>query len=162
MSLHSWHIILILSQFLLLNEACSVKNQQIPISLAPPWSWLYDCWIYYYLYVISAYHHQRCEFKSRSWRGVLDTTSCDKVCQCLSVGRWFSLGTLVSSTNNTDRHWNIVESGVKHHNPNPKNQNQNLKFNLSSFIFFFIIEENFSMDMFHCIHIELFLLIYYL
>ena len=39
---------------------------------------------------ISAYH--------RSWRGVLDTTLCDKVCQ------WFSPITLVSSTNKTDRH----------------------------------------------------------
>jgi hypothetical protein len=29
---------------------------------------------------IRAYHHQRCEFESRSWRGVLDTTLCDKVC----------------------------------------------------------------------------------
>ena len=28
-------------------------------------------------YVISAYHHQYCEFESRSWRGVLDTTLCD-------------------------------------------------------------------------------------
>ena len=30
---------------------------------------------------------------------------------------------LVSFTNKTDRHdinWNIVESGIKHHNPNPK------------------------------------------
>ena len=39
---------------------------------------------------ISAYH--------RSWRGVLDKTLCDKVCQ------WFSPITLVSSTNKTDRH----------------------------------------------------------
>jgi len=31
-------------------------------------------------YAISAYHHQRCEFESRSWRGLLDTTLCDKVC----------------------------------------------------------------------------------
>ena len=30
---------------------------------------------------IGAIHHQRCEFKSHSWRGVLDTTLCDKVCQ---------------------------------------------------------------------------------
>ena len=29
---------------------------------------------------ISAYHHYRCDFQSRSWRGVLDTTLCDKVC----------------------------------------------------------------------------------
>ena len=27
---------------------------------------------------ISAYHHQRCEFDSRSWRDVFDTTLCDK------------------------------------------------------------------------------------
>jgi len=31
-------------------------------------------------YAISADHHQRCEFKSRSWRDVLDTILCDKVC----------------------------------------------------------------------------------
>jgi hypothetical protein len=30
---------------------------------------------------ISAYHHLSCEFESRSLRGVLDTTLCDKVCQ---------------------------------------------------------------------------------
>jgi hypothetical protein len=32
-------------------------------------------------YTISAYHRKSCEFESRSWRGVLDTTECDKVCQ---------------------------------------------------------------------------------
>ena len=37
-------------------------------------------------------------------RGVLDTTLCDKVCQWLGPGRWFSLGSGVSSTNKTDRH----------------------------------------------------------
>ena len=35
---------------------------------------------------------------------VLDTTLCDKVCQWLATGRWFSLCTPVSSTNKTDRH----------------------------------------------------------
>ena len=48
------------------------------------------------------------ELESRLWRGALDTTY---VCQLLAAGRWFSPGTLVFST--------IVESGVKHHNPNP-------------------------------------------
>jgi hypothetical protein len=36
---------------------------------------------------------------------------------------WFPPGTLVSSTNKTDHHGiteNIVERGVKQHNPNPK------------------------------------------
>jgi len=43
------------------------------------------------------------EFKPRSWRGVLDTTLCDKVRQLLATGQWFSLGTPVSSTNKTHR-----------------------------------------------------------
>jgi len=30
---------------------------------------------------IRAYYHVSCEFDPRSWRGVLDTTLCDKVCQ---------------------------------------------------------------------------------
>jgi hypothetical protein len=47
---------------------------------------------------IGAYHHYSCDIKPSSWRGVLDTTFCDKVCQ------WFSTGTLVSSTNKIDRH----------------------------------------------------------
>jgi len=49
-----------------------------------------------------------------------DTALCDNVCQWLAAGRWFSPGTPVSSNNKTDRHdinWNIVESGVKQHNP---------------------------------------------
>jgi hypothetical protein len=45
-------------------------------------------------------------------RGVLDTTLCDTVCQWLSAGRWFSLGTPVSSTNKTDRH-NITQIVLK-------------------------------------------------
>ena len=53
-------------------------------------------------------------------RGVLDATLCDKIWQLLAAGRWFSP---VSSNNKTDRHdiinWSILESGIKHHNPNP-------------------------------------------
>ena len=30
---------------------------------------------------ISAYHHYSCDFEPRSWRGVLDATLCDQVCQ---------------------------------------------------------------------------------
>jgi len=36
--------------------------------------------------------------------GVLDTTLCDKDCQWLVAGWWFSPGVPVSSTNKTDRH----------------------------------------------------------
>jgi hypothetical protein len=35
---------------------------------------------------------------------VLDTTLCDKDCQWLAAGWWFSPGTPVSSTNRTDHH----------------------------------------------------------
>jgi hypothetical protein len=53
----------------------------------------------------------------RSWRGILDTTLCDKVCQWLAAGRWFSPGTQVSSTNKTDRHeiTEILLKSAKHH-----------------------------------------------
>jgi hypothetical protein len=50
-------------------------------------------------YTISAYHYLCCEFESRSRWGVLDIALCDKVCQWLVAGRWFSSGTPVSSTN---------------------------------------------------------------
>jgi hypothetical protein len=55
-------------------------------------------------YAINAYHHSSCEFKSRPWRGVLDTTLCDKLCLWLAAGCCYSPGTLVSSTNKTDSH----------------------------------------------------------
>ena len=49
-------------------------------------------------YAISAYHHLSCEFESRSWRDVLNKTLCNKVCQWLAAGQWFSLGTSVNIT----------------------------------------------------------------
>ena len=36
---------------------------------------------------------------------MLDITLCDKVCQWLATGRWFSPGASVSSTNKTERHY---------------------------------------------------------
>ena len=59
-------------------------------------------------YAISAYHHKRCEFESRSWRCVLATTLCDKVWQWLAAGPWIHRVLFVSSTNKTDRH-DIIE-----------------------------------------------------
>ena len=55
-------------------------------------------------YAISVYHQQKCEFESHSWRGVLDTILCEKVCQWLVGCWWFSLCTRISSTNKSDRH----------------------------------------------------------
>jgi hypothetical protein len=57
---------------------------------------------------ISDYHHLNHEYEFRSWRGVLDTTLCNEICQWLATLRCFSP---VSSTTKTDRHYNIVESG---------------------------------------------------
>jgi hypothetical protein len=54
-------------------------------------------------YVISTYHHQSSEFEPHSWRGVLNTTLCNKVFQWRATGRWFSPGPPVSPTNKTDR-----------------------------------------------------------
>jgi len=45
-------------------------------------------------------------------RGVLDTTLCDKVCQWIAAGQWFSLVTPVSSTNKTD-HQDLTEILLK-------------------------------------------------
>ena len=63
-------------------------------------------------YAIGAYHHLCCEFRVPLMPGVLDTTLCDKVCEWLATGCWFSPGTPVCATNKTDRH-NIAEILLK-------------------------------------------------
>ena len=69
-------------------------------------------------HTISTYHHWCCEFESWSGQGVQHyvikfvtisirarcTTLCDKVCQWLAKGQWFSPGPPVSSTNKTYHH----------------------------------------------------------
>jgi hypothetical protein len=74
-------------------------------------SWSYDSWICNYLC-------NQCLSPLKLWvrnplrGGVLNTTLCDKDCQWLAAGRWFSLGTPVSSTNKTD-HNDITEILLK-------------------------------------------------
>ena len=86
---------------ILLKVALNPSNKQT-INYNP-WSWSYGSWIYNYLC-------NQCLSPLTLWvrillrRGVLDTTLCDKVCQWLTSGRWFSLGTPVSSTDKTDHH----------------------------------------------------------
>ena len=66
-------------------------------------SWSYGSRIYNYLC-------NQCLSSLKLWVrtplrwNVLDTTLCDKVCQFLVAGRWFSTGTPVSSTSKTDHH----------------------------------------------------------
>ena len=81
--------------------------------MEPSWSWSYGSWIYNYLSNLYL-SPLTLWVESRSLRGVLDITLCGKVC------RWFSPGTMVSSTdlNWPPRYnWNIIESCVKHHYP---------------------------------------------
>ena len=85
------------------------------------WSWLHGSWIYNYM-SNEWLSPLKLWVESVSWRGVLDTALCDQVFQWLATGRWYSLGTIIPSANKTDsqdKNRNIVESGVKHHNPNP-------------------------------------------
>jgi len=65
------------------------------------WPWSYGSWIYNYLC-------NQCLSPLMLWVRITIrarcTTLCDKVCQWLVTGRWFSLGPPVSSTNKTDCH----------------------------------------------------------
>ena len=64
------------------------------------WSWVYGRRIYNYL-CNQSISPLMFWVRTLSWRGVLDTTLCDKICHWLVTGRWFSP---VSSTNKTDHH----------------------------------------------------------
>jgi len=67
----------------------------------PSWSWSYGSCIYNYLC-------NQCLSSPMLWVrisiGARCITLCDKVCQWLATGRWFSSGPPVSSTNKVDRH----------------------------------------------------------
>ena len=84
-----------------------------------PWAWSYGRWIYYYLC-------NQCLSPLTLWVRIAIkarcTTLCDKVCQWLATGRWFSPCLPVSSTNKTDRHdrteilWKVALSTMKQTN----------------------------------------------
>ena len=73
------------------------------------WPWSYGNWIYNYLC-------NQCLLLLMFWVQIpiraRCKTLCDKVCQWLATGQWFSPGTPVSSTNKTDRH-NIAQILLK-------------------------------------------------
>ena len=89
-----------------------------------------------HVYMIEMWNYlcNQCQSLIKLWvwillrRGALDTL-CDKICQWLVTGRWFSL---VLSTNKTDHH-DITEIlfkvAVKHHNTKPWNVSFHLKEN---------------------------------
>jgi hypothetical protein len=69
--------------------------------VGPLWSWSHGSWIYNYLC-------NQCLSPLMLWVQISIrascTTLCDKVCQWLATGRWFSPGPPVSSTNKADCH----------------------------------------------------------
>jgi hypothetical protein len=76
------------------------------------WPWSYGSWIYNYLC-------NQCLSPLMLWvwisMRVRCTTLCDKVCQWLATGQWFSLGPSISSTDKTDRH-DIAINAIKQTN----------------------------------------------
>jgi hypothetical protein len=84
------------------TEACFIPLTYIYMTAEGP-SWSHGSWIYNYLcnqFLSPLTLWVRIPLR----RGVFGTSLCNKVCQWLTAGRWFSLGTPVSSTNKTNRH----------------------------------------------------------
>ena len=78
----------------------------------PSWPWSYGSWINNYLCnqcLSPLMFRVRISIRARC------TTLCDKVCQCLATGRWFSLGPPISSTNITEM---LLKGGVKYPHTN--------------------------------------------
>jgi hypothetical protein len=93
------------------------------------------------IYAISAYHHWSCECESHSWWGVLDTILCDKVCQWHTAGLWFSLGTMVSSTNKTDCHdisEILLKVALKHHNMHFISRNKHCWYMYMTVVYYYV------------------------
>ena len=72
------------------------------------WLWFYGSWIYKYNVPVQSMSitTKHCEFESSWWRGVLDTTLGDTVCQRLLPDWWFSQTwshNVVSSTSHHER-----------------------------------------------------------
>jgi hypothetical protein len=83
-------------------EICKVQQ-------GPSWLWSYGCWIYNYLcnqYLSPLKLWVRISIRASC------TLLCDKVCQWLVTGRWYSPGPPVSSTNKIDHH-DITEISLK-------------------------------------------------
>ena len=81
----------------------NVIDRQSRVRLKPGLSWpcSYGSWIYNYIF-------NQCLLPLVLWVRIsiraMCTTLCDKVCQWLATGRWFSPDSPVSSTNKTDNH----------------------------------------------------------
>ena len=87
------------------------------------WSWLYGSWIYYYMC-------NQCLSSLTLWVRIPIMARCIAIKLSVTCDRWFSPGTPVWPPR---YNWNIVESGVKHHNHHLK-LNSKLRNHLSGMI----------------------------
>ena len=93
------------------NTQCSLQtlvhfrsmllSHQYKLKQGPSWS--YGSWVYNYL-CNQCLSPLTLRVRIRLRRGFLNTTLCDKVCQSLAAGQWFSPGTPDASTYKTDHH----------------------------------------------------------
>jgi hypothetical protein len=84
-----------------LKVALNTKNKSNHLYEGPSWSWSHGSWLYSYLCnqcLSSLMFWVQISIKARC------TILCYKVFQWHATGRWISPGSLVSSTNKTDRH----------------------------------------------------------
>ena len=82
-----------------------VQVQSSSSSSKLSWSLSYGSWINNYMYLCNQnLSPLTLRVLNPFRRGVHNTTLCDKVCQWLATGWWFSQSTSVSSTNKTDCH----------------------------------------------------------
>ena len=94
---------MVLARFLYISFAmqASQKWRNFILNKGPLWLWSYGSWIYNYLC-------NQCLSPLMLWVRisirVRCTTLCDKVCQWLATGHWFSPGPPVFSNNKTDHH----------------------------------------------------------
>jgi hypothetical protein len=90
-----------LHSFALLWSRSMFCKYRLDIFRDPSWPWSYGSWIYNYLC-------NHCLSQLILWVRISTrarcTTLCDKVCQWLATGRWFSPDPPVSSNYKTDRH----------------------------------------------------------
>jgi len=120
------------NQFIVATITLALHTNQ---SRGPSWSWSYGSWIYNYLC-------NQCLSPLMLWVRISMRarcpTLCDKVCQWLATGRWFSPGPPVYSTNKTDRHditeilLKVALNTIKQTSNQYKSKVQNDVFNLTT------------------------------
>jgi hypothetical protein len=102
------HLLLVIVLFVLLRFTASNNPVAVFKISLHFWPWSYGSWIYNYLCNQSL---SPLMLEVRISITARYTTLCDKVCQWLATSRWFPPPIIRYC-------WNIVESGVKHHQTN--------------------------------------------